>query len=63
VALRWPEEVAAALGVSDDFLRKHKLIRHFRIWRIGTIRFVSVAELERVVAEQASLAGGADATG
>jgi hypothetical protein len=64
IAVRWPEEAAVALGVSDDFLRKHGLSAYFRIWRVRSLRLVAIAELERVVSEQASLAaGGPGATG
>jgi hypothetical protein len=46
IALRVPEEAAAALGVSADFFDKH--IRHeVKLVRKSTLTFVSVADLER----------------
>ena len=64
VALRWPEEVAAAIGVSDDFLRDHGLVRFFPVWRVGSVRFVALADVERVIQERAQLAlDDDDATG
>jgi excisionase family DNA binding protein len=53
--LRWPGEVAAALGVGDDFVKRHGLIAELRAVRLGSQRFVPVAELERWLAERARL--------
>jgi hypothetical protein len=36
-ALQWPGEVAAALGVSDDYLRKHWLATELRTVRVGAL--------------------------
>lgn len=55
LALRWPGEVAAALGVGDDFVKRHGLIAELRAVRLGSQRFVPVAELERWLAENARL--------
>ena len=49
VALRWPEEAAAALGVSPDTLQRHGIAADVSLWRIGSIRLVALAELERLV--------------
>ena len=49
VALRWPEEAAAALGVSPDTLQRHGIAADVKLWRIGSIRLVALAELERLV--------------
>jgi len=56
-ALRWPTEVAAALGVSDDFLRNrdHGLAAEIPIVRIGTVRLVAVAALDAWLADRESL--------
>lgn len=54
VALRWPEEVAEALGVSADSLQRHGLVADLRIMRLGSIRLVALSELERVVAEKSA---------
>lgn len=55
LALRWPGEVAAALGVGDDFVKRHGLIAELRAVRLGSQRFVPIAELERWLAENARL--------
>jgi len=55
LALRWPGEVAAALGVGDDFVKRHGLIAELRAVRLGSQRFVPVAELDRWLAENARL--------
>lgn len=57
VALRWPEEVAAALGVSADFVQDHGLAGELRIVRRGRVKLVPVAELERWAAAVSELAG------
>jgi hypothetical protein len=49
VALRWPDEVAAALGVSRSWLYDSGLAGELRFVRNGKIRLVLVAELERVI--------------
>jgi hypothetical protein len=54
VALRWPEEVAEALGVSADTLDRHDVVADLKLWRLGRIRLVPVAELERLVQSKAT---------
>ena len=49
VALRWPDEVAAALGVSRSWLYESGLAGELRFVRRGKVRLVLIAELERVV--------------
>lgn len=49
VALRWPDEVAAALGVSRSFLYDSGIASELRCWRNGKVRLVSVRELERIL--------------
>jgi hypothetical protein len=50
VALRWPDEVAAALGVSRTWLYKESgLAAELRFVRKGKVRLVLIAELERVI--------------
>ena len=49
VALRWPEEVAAALGVSRAWLYESGLSADLRYVRRGKVRLVLVAELERTL--------------
>jgi len=49
VALRWPEEVAGALGVSRSWLYDSGLAGELRFVRNGKVRLVLVSELERVV--------------
>ena len=49
VALRWPEEVAAALGVSRSWLYDSGLAGELRFVRNGKVRLVLVAELVRVI--------------
>jgi hypothetical protein len=46
VALRCPEEAAAALGVSPDFFDRH-LRSELRVVRRGRLVFVAVSELQR----------------
>jgi hypothetical protein len=50
VALRWPEEAAASLGVSADTLQRHGVAGDVKLWRLGSIRLVALDELERLVA-------------
>jgi hypothetical protein len=46
VALRCPEEAAAALGIGVDFFNEH--VRHeLRVVRRGRLVFVGLRELER----------------
>jgi excisionase family DNA binding protein len=45
-ALRWPTEVAAALGVSVDLVQRHRLLGELRHVRLGRTTLVPVAELE-----------------
>jgi hypothetical protein len=49
VALRWPDEVAEALGVSRSWLYDSGLAAELRFLRRGKVRLVLVAELERVL--------------
>jgi hypothetical protein len=49
VALRWPDEVAGALGVSRSWLYESGLAAELRFVRNGKVRLVLVAELERVI--------------
>lgn len=49
VALRWPEEVAEALGVSRSWLYESGLAAELSFWRKGKVRLVLVRELERAV--------------
>jgi hypothetical protein len=49
VALRWPDEVAAALGVSRSWLYDSGLSADLRFVRHGKLRLVAVHELERVL--------------
>jgi hypothetical protein len=46
VALRVPEEAAAALGVSAEAFNEH-VRPHVRVVRLGRLVLVTVAELER----------------
>lgn len=57
VALRFPEEVAAALGVSADFVQDHGLAAELRVVRRGRLKLVSVAELQRWADENGAFAG------
>jgi predicted DNA-binding transcriptional regulator AlpA len=49
VALRWPEEVAAAIGVSRSWLYESGFAAELRFVRQGKVRLVAVRELERVL--------------
>jgi hypothetical protein len=49
VALRWPDEVAAALGVSRSWLYDSGIAADLRFVRSGKVRLVAVHELERVL--------------
>src|SRR5262249_20679270 len=49
VALRWPDEVASALGVSRSWLYKSGLAAELRFLRHNKVRLVAVRELERVI--------------
>jgi hypothetical protein len=49
VALRWPDEVAEALGVSRSWLYDSGLAAELRFLRRGKVRLVLIAELERVL--------------
>jgi hypothetical protein len=51
VALRWPDEVASALGVSRSWLYDSGLAGELRFMRRGKVRLVLVAELEAAVAK------------
>jgi hypothetical protein len=50
LAVRWPDEAAAALGVSRSWLYESGLAAELRFLRRGKVRLVLVSELERVVA-------------
>lgn len=58
VALRWPEEAAAALGVSADTLQRHGVAGDVKLWRLGSLRLVGVDELERLVTAKSERALG-----
>ena len=62
VALRWPEEAAAALGVSADTLQRHGVAAEVRLWRLGSLRLVALDELERLVSDKAERALGDELT-
>jgi hypothetical protein len=49
IALRWPDEVAAALGVSRTWLYASGLSAELRFLRHGKVRLVLVSEVERVI--------------
>lgn len=49
LALRWPDEVAQALGVSRSWLYESGLAAELRFMRKGKVRLVLVNELEQVV--------------
>ena len=49
VALRWPDEVAAALGVSRSWLYDSGLAGELRFVRHKKTRLVAVHELERAI--------------
>jgi hypothetical protein len=51
LALRWPDEVAASLGVSRTWLYESGLSAELRFLRGDRVRLVLVSELERVVAK------------
>ena len=50
VALRWPEEVADALGVSRSWLYDSGLAAELRTYRVGKVKLVLASELEHVIA-------------
>lgn len=54
LALRVPEEAAAALGMSDESFNRH-VRPHVRLVRLGRLVLVSVAELQRYLDEAAAL--------
>ena len=49
LAYRWPDEVAACLGVSRSWLYASGLSAEIRFLRHGKVRLVAVRELERVL--------------
>jgi hypothetical protein len=55
LALRVPDEAAAAIGVSADFFDQH-VRSELRLVRRGRLIFVAVAELDRWLRENAALA-------
>ena len=54
VALRWPDEVAAALGVSRTWLYDSGLSSDLHFMRHNRTRLVLVAELERVIKQRSA---------
>ena len=60
VALRWPAEVAAALGCSVDLLQRHGVLAELRAIRLGRATIVPVAELEAWTDRNARAALDAD---
>jgi hypothetical protein len=54
-AYRWPTEFAAAIGMSDDWVRRQGLSAELRMVRRGTVRLVPAAEVDRWLAENARL--------
>lgn len=50
LALRWPDEVAAALGVGRTWLYTSGLAAELRFWRAGKVRIVLISELEKAIA-------------
>lgn len=54
IALRWPDEVAAALGVSRTWLYDSGLAADLRFMRHNKVRLVSVKELERVIQQRSA---------
>jgi hypothetical protein len=54
IALRWPDEVAGALGVSRSWLYDSGLASELRFVRHGKVRLVLVSELERVIEKQSA---------
>lgn len=54
IALRWPDEVAGALGVSRSWLYDSGLAAELRFVRNGKVRLVLVAELERALERQSA---------
>jgi hypothetical protein len=49
VALRWPDEVAEALGVSRSWLYDSGLAGEVRFMKRGKVKLVLISELEGVV--------------
>ena len=54
VALRWPDEVAAALGVSRSWLYDSGLAGELRFLRHNKTRLVTVHELERAIEKRSA---------
>jgi hypothetical protein len=50
IALRWPGEVAEALGVSRSWLYESGLAAEVKFFRQGKVRLILVSELERTIA-------------
>jgi hypothetical protein len=55
VALKWPSEVAAAAGVSDDFVRDQGWAASLPMVRVGSLRLVLVSTLVAFLQERESL--------
>lgn len=60
VALRWPSEVAAALGCSVDLLQRHHVLAELRAVRLGRVVLVPTDELASWVDRNARAALDAD---
>jgi hypothetical protein len=60
IALRWPEECAESLGISPDTLQRHGAIAGVRVYRLGSIRLVSIEELRRFVEDNAEPVPGGE---
>jgi hypothetical protein len=54
VALRWPDEVAEAIGMSRSWLYESGLSGELRFMRRGKVRLVLVTELERAIRERSA---------
>jgi hypothetical protein len=53
------DEAAGSLGVSSSSFKRH-VLPHLRVVRRGSLRLVPVAELQRWLEREASLAGAAN---
>jgi len=55
VLLKWPSEVAAACGVSDEFVRKQGWAASLPMVQVGSLRLVLVSTLVAFLSERESL--------
>jgi hypothetical protein len=55
LALRWPSEVAATLGVSVDYVTKQGLAAELPMVRRGSLRLVAVHALDAWLIDNAEL--------